>query len=65
MKERQEQPHTPYLDEINDMFDDYQKDLGVRSLHLKLLPVFPTAELDDLISLLKEPYHIDLTKKKE
>lgn len=54
----------PTPEEINDMYDSYQEDLTIRDRHLKLLPVFPTEGLDDLIALLKEPYQIDLSERK-
>ena len=56
--------NTPTVEDINDMYDSYIKDLDIRDLHLKLIPVFPTDELDDLLSLVKEPYEIDITPKK-
>lgn len=55
----------PTVEDINDMYDSYIKDLDIRDLHLKLIPSFPTDELDDLLSILKEPYEIDLTPKKK
>ena len=55
---------TPTVEDINDKYDSYIHDLDIRELHLKLIPVFPTEELDDLLSLLKEPYEIDITPKK-
>lgn len=51
----------PTVEEINDMYDAYIKDLEIRDLHLKLITVFSTNELDDLLSLLKQPYVIDLS----
>ena len=41
----------PTVEEINDMYDAYIKDLEIRDLHLKLITVFSTNELDDLPSI--------------
>ena len=41
-------------EEINQSYQEFQDDLAIRELHLKLLPSFKDESLDDLINLLKE-----------
>lgn len=42
------------IEDINQTYQEYQDELAVRELHLKLLPSFNTEQVDDLINLLKE-----------
>lgn len=42
------------VEEINNSFQEYQDDLAVRELHLKLPVTFNDNSLDDLFTLLKE-----------
>ena len=42
------------VEDINQSYQDFQDDLAIRELHLKLLPTFKDESLDDLINLLKE-----------
>lgn len=41
-------------EEINQSYQEFQDELAIRELHLKLLPSFKDESLDDLINLLKE-----------
>lgn len=41
-------------EELNQSYQDFQDELAVRELHLKLLPSFNKEPMDDLIKLLKE-----------
>ncbi len=42
------------IEEINKSFEEYQEELELRELHLKLLPSFNKEPIDDLFSLLNE-----------
>ena len=42
------------VEDINQSYQDFQDDLAIRELHLKLLPTFKDESMDDLLSLLNE-----------
>lgn len=50
------------LDTINDEFQDFQDDLMTREKKLRLLHTF-NSDIDDLMTLLKQPSNIDFTPK--
>lgn len=42
------------IEDINQSYQDFQDELAIRELNLKLLPCFNKEPLDDLLDLLKE-----------
>lgn len=55
---------NPTEEELNQLFQDYQDDLTLRDKHIKLLVSFNDS-MDELLSLLQQPDHLDFTPRKD